>query len=209
MRRRSARAVNAGAARFVVSSCRQIAILGDRADRTQRVVVDATDHAGGALASDVLTHPELELIGLHCNLDDPDDAIGAVKLRQMVAEMVADSARAQRPPHACQPRWLGRGRALARAEDPSPRRGGDGRSDRRCLYAASLPAARAHRVAQPGCSSSGLANSAASAARPGNLPLRSVAQVTCGPHSPIGRGSGLKIRTVSVRVRLGALRQRR
>ena len=26
-----------------------------------------------------------------------------------------------------------------------------------------------------------------------------------GPHSPIGRGSGLKIRTVSVRVRLGAL----
>ena len=25
------------------------------------------------------------------------------------------------------------------------------------------------------------------------------------PHSPIGRGSGLKIRTVSVRVRLGAL----
>ena len=25
-----------------------------------------------------------------------------------------------------------------------------------------------------------------------------------GPHSPIGRGSGLKIRTVSVRVRLGA-----
>jgi len=81
-------AVNAGAARFVVSSCRQIAILGDRADRTQRVVVDATDHAGGALASDVLTHPELELIGLHCNLDDPDDAIGTVKLRQMVAEIV-------------------------------------------------------------------------------------------------------------------------
>lgn len=25
-----------------------------------------------------------------------------------------------------------------------------------------------------------------------------------GPHSPIGRGSGLKIRPVSVRVRLGA-----
>ncbi len=30
-----------------------------------------------------------------------------------------------------------------------------------------------------------------------------------GPHSPIGRGSGLKIRQVSVRVRLGALVTRR
>jgi hypothetical protein len=29
-----------------------------------------------------------------------------------------------------------------------------------------------------------------------------------GPHSPIGRGSGLKIRRVSVRVRLGARRRR-
>ena len=81
------RGVNAGAARFVVGSSRQIAIMADSADRIQRVVVDATDHAGGALASEVLTHPELDLIGLHCNLDDPDDAIGAVKLRQMVAEM--------------------------------------------------------------------------------------------------------------------------
>jgi hypothetical protein len=80
-------AVNVGAARFVVSSCRQIAILGDRADRIQRVVVDATDHAGDALASDVLTHRGLDLIGLHCRLDDPDDAIGAVKLREMIEEM--------------------------------------------------------------------------------------------------------------------------
>jgi hypothetical protein len=80
-------AVNAGAARFVVSSGRQIAILGDRADRIQRVVVDATDHAGDALASDVLTHRGLDLIGLHCRLDDPDDAIGAAKLRKMIEEM--------------------------------------------------------------------------------------------------------------------------
>jgi diaminopimelate decarboxylase len=83
-------AVNAGAARFVVSSCGQIAILGDRADRIQRVVVDTTDHAGDALASDVLTHRGLDLIGLHCRLDDPDDpddAIGAVKLREMIEEM--------------------------------------------------------------------------------------------------------------------------
>ena len=81
------RGVNAGAARFVVGSSLQIANMAASAERVQHVVVDATDHAGGALASDVLTHPELDLIGLHCNLDDPDDAIGAVKLRQMVAEM--------------------------------------------------------------------------------------------------------------------------
>ena len=80
-------AVNAGAARFVVSSCRQIAILGDRTDRIQRVVVDATDHAGDTLASEVLAHRGLELIGLHCRLDDPDDAIGAIKLREMIEEM--------------------------------------------------------------------------------------------------------------------------
>ncbi len=80
-------AVNAGAARFVVGSSRHIAILADSADRIQRVVVDATDLAGGTLASDVLTHPELDLIGLHCNLEDSDDATGAVKLRQMVAEI--------------------------------------------------------------------------------------------------------------------------
>src|SRR5258707_12120577 len=81
------RAVNAEAARFVVDASSQIAILADSADRIQRVVVDATDHGGDALAAEVLTHRGLELIGLHCSLDDPDDAIGAVKLREMIAEM--------------------------------------------------------------------------------------------------------------------------
>ena len=81
------RGVDAGAARFVVASSLEIANVAASAERVQQVVVDASDHAVGALASDVLTHPELELIGLHCNLDDPDDAIGAVKLRQMIAEM--------------------------------------------------------------------------------------------------------------------------
>ena len=80
-------AVNAGAARFVVGASRQIAILADSAERIQRVVVDATDHAGDTLASEVLAHRGLDLIGLHCKLDDPDDAIGAVKLRAMIAEM--------------------------------------------------------------------------------------------------------------------------
>jgi diaminopimelate decarboxylase len=81
------RAVNAGSARFVVDASSQLAILADSADRIQPVVVDATDRAGDTLASEVLTRRGLELIGLHCSLDDPDDAIGAVKLREMVEEM--------------------------------------------------------------------------------------------------------------------------
>jgi len=81
------RGVNSGVPRFVVGSSLQIATLADSARRVQRVVVDATDHAGGTLASEVLTYPELELIGLHCNLEDSDDAIGAVQLRQIIAEM--------------------------------------------------------------------------------------------------------------------------
>jgi diaminopimelate decarboxylase len=81
------RAVNAGAARFVVDASSQIAILADSADRIQPVVIEATEHAGDTLAAEVLTRRGLELIGLHCRLDDPDDAIGAVKLREMVAQM--------------------------------------------------------------------------------------------------------------------------
>lgn len=77
-------AVNAGAARFVVGCNRQIATLADSAERIPRVVVDATDGSAGALASEVLAHRGLDLIGLHCRLDDPDDAIGAVKLREMM-----------------------------------------------------------------------------------------------------------------------------
>jgi diaminopimelate decarboxylase len=80
-------AVNAGAARFVVGASRQIAILAESAERIQRVVVDLTDHAGDTLASEVLAHRGLELIGLHCRVDDPDDAIGAVKLRKMIEKM--------------------------------------------------------------------------------------------------------------------------
>jgi diaminopimelate decarboxylase len=81
------RGVNSGAARFVLGSSLQITMLADSTERVQRVVVDASDLAGGALASEVLTHPELDLIGLHCNLEDSDDMIGAVKLRQILAEM--------------------------------------------------------------------------------------------------------------------------
>lgn len=81
------RGVNAGVARFVVGSSPQIEIIAACADRVQRIVVDATAHEGAVLASEVLTHPELDLIGLHCSIDDSDDAIGAVTLRTMVGEM--------------------------------------------------------------------------------------------------------------------------
>jgi Pyridoxal-dependent decarboxylase, pyridoxal binding domain len=81
------RAVNAGAGRFVVGSRKQIAILAESADGKQRVVVDATDDAAGGLVSEALAHRGLDLIGLHCRLDELDDAIGAVKLRAMIAEM--------------------------------------------------------------------------------------------------------------------------
>ena len=80
------RAVGAGAARFVVSSTQQIAILADSADRIQQVVIDPTDVAVDTLASEVVAHRGLDLIGLHSTVDD-DDPIGAAKLRRMVADM--------------------------------------------------------------------------------------------------------------------------
>lgn len=78
------RAVKAGAARFVVSSRRQIEILAEDARRIP-VVIDMA--SADALVSEVLAHRGLDLVGLHRRLDDPDDGIGAVKLRQMIAEM--------------------------------------------------------------------------------------------------------------------------
>jgi diaminopimelate decarboxylase len=80
-------AVIAGAARFVVGSSQQVAILADSTDQNQRVVIDATDGSACGLASQVLVHRGLDLIGLHCKLDDLDEVIGAVKLRAMIAEM--------------------------------------------------------------------------------------------------------------------------
>jgi Pyridoxal-dependent decarboxylase, pyridoxal binding domain len=80
-------AVIAGAARFVVGSSQQVAILAESTEQNQRVVIDATDGSACGLASQVLVHRGLDLIGLHCKLDEPEDVIGAVKLRAMIAEM--------------------------------------------------------------------------------------------------------------------------
>jgi diaminopimelate decarboxylase len=81
------RAVKAGAARFVVGSTRQIAHLVECADRIQPVVVDLTRDTADTLVSTVLAHRELDPIGLHCRIDDPDDGIGAAKLRETVVDM--------------------------------------------------------------------------------------------------------------------------
>ena len=79
------RAVKAGAARFIVSSSRQIAILAEEADRIQPIVIDVS--SADTLVPEVLARHGLDLVGLHIRLDDPDDGIGAVKLRQTIADM--------------------------------------------------------------------------------------------------------------------------
>ena len=79
-------AVNAEAARFVVSSSQQIAILADSADPIQRVVIDATDEAGGTLVSEVLAHRGLDLIGLHCRSTTTTRSAPS-NCERMIAEM--------------------------------------------------------------------------------------------------------------------------
>jgi len=81
------RAVNAGAARFIVGSSQQIAILAGSADRAVRVVVDATDDAANTLVAEVLAHRALDLVGLQCSLDDTDDTDDAINVRRLIAEM--------------------------------------------------------------------------------------------------------------------------
>ena len=81
-------AVNAGVGRFVVGSSHQIGFLHSSADQIQRVVIDATESDVGTLAEEAVAHHALDLIGLHCRLG-ADDAIGAVRLRGLIAEMAS------------------------------------------------------------------------------------------------------------------------
>jgi hypothetical protein len=84
--RATCRAANARAARFVVGSSEQIEALADATDERTQVVIDSTDDAVGGLASEVLAHRQLELIGMHCRLS-ADDTIGSLSLRRTIAEM--------------------------------------------------------------------------------------------------------------------------
>ena len=81
------RAADAGVGTFVISSIQQIAIPAGDAERIHRVLIDVTAQSADALASQMLTHKRLRLTGLQCRLDDPDDPIGAVKLRRLIAAM--------------------------------------------------------------------------------------------------------------------------
>jgi hypothetical protein len=53
-----------------------------------RIFIEVTDQSTDALASEMLlAHKRLRLTGLQCRLDDPDDPIGAVRLRRLIAAM--------------------------------------------------------------------------------------------------------------------------
>ncbi|MGZ8749004.1 MAG: hypothetical protein ACXWZ2_18880 [Mycobacterium sp.] len=81
------RAVNVDAGRFVVRSSRHVSRLAAHTQRRRRqVLVDATADAVGDLASDVLAHNELDLVGLHCRLE-PGDVVGALTLSRAIGEM--------------------------------------------------------------------------------------------------------------------------
>ncbi len=85
----------AGFARFVVDSREQIAALADNPlARTQRVVVDAT--SSHDLASEVVEHRRLLLVGVHYRLDDTNPG----ELANAVVAMIARMA------------WIGRKHAL-------------------------------------------------------------------------------------------------
>lgn len=80
------RAVSVDAARFVVSSSQHVARLAPHVQQRQQVLVDVTAHDVGVLASDVLAHEELDLVGLHCRLE-PGDVVGALALSRAIGEM--------------------------------------------------------------------------------------------------------------------------
>ncbi len=79
------RAVNAGVGRFVVSSSKQIALLDHCGQRPQRVLIDVSAGPADAAAADIAARERLNLIGLHCRLDDRD--AGTDVVRAMIAQM--------------------------------------------------------------------------------------------------------------------------
>ncbi|OKH80089.1 hypothetical protein [Mycolicibacterium sp.] len=77
-------AVSGGAGRVIVGTAEQLTELG-HSDRVHRVLVDARQVR--RLAAQALVCRQVELIGLHCTLDDPDDPIGVHALRAAIADM--------------------------------------------------------------------------------------------------------------------------
>lgn len=81
------RAVNAEVGGFVVNSEQQFAILASSTERTQRILVDVTARPADELASAVLLHGRLDLIGLHHRLGDGDNDDVADAVRELIARM--------------------------------------------------------------------------------------------------------------------------
>lgn len=80
------RAVNVDVARFVVRSSHHVARVAAHSRGRRQVLVDAAADGVGALASDVLAHGKLDLVGLHCRLED-GDVVGALALSRAIGEM--------------------------------------------------------------------------------------------------------------------------
>lgn len=80
------RAVNIEAGRFVVSSSRHVSRLAAHTQQRRQVLVDATAGDVGDLASDMLAHKELDLVGFHCRLQH-GDVVGALTLSRAIGEM--------------------------------------------------------------------------------------------------------------------------
>lgn len=81
------RALEAGVGRFVIRSAAHVEILRRNAQQTQRVLIDMTDRSVDEVAAEVMSCERLDLIGLHCRLDDADPATTEDTVSAMVAEM--------------------------------------------------------------------------------------------------------------------------
>jgi hypothetical protein len=80
------RAVDINPGRFVVRSSRHVSRLAAHTRTRQQVLIDTTAEDVSDLASDVLAHKELDLVGLHCRLE-PGDVVGALTLSRAIGEM--------------------------------------------------------------------------------------------------------------------------
>jgi Pyridoxal-dependent decarboxylase, pyridoxal binding domain len=80
-------AVNVGVGRFVVDSVEQVAALATAMGRMRQVIVDVAAPDVELLAAKVVENRRLNLIGLHCRLDDNGDTTAVDAVQGMVAQM--------------------------------------------------------------------------------------------------------------------------
>lgn len=80
------RAASVDAGRFVVRSSQHVSRLAAHTRTRQQILIDATADDVSSMASDVLAHKELDLVGVHCRLGT-GDVVGALTLSRAIAEM--------------------------------------------------------------------------------------------------------------------------